>query len=117
MKRDKKIAWGFLLSLVLSLGFALEPSVVWADPPPWAPAHGYRSKHHQHNDYAYTYYPSSQVYYNPVVHKYYYMNNGSWTNGIAAPSSINLGKGVSINLGGPDPYVYHPIVLKQYPVN
>jgi hypothetical protein len=45
------------------------------------------------------------------------MNNGTWTNGAVAPSSINLGRGVSVNLGGPDPYVYHSTVLRRYPVN
>ena len=106
--------------LVVSLGFALGPSVLWADPPPWAPAHGYRAKqyHHPHQqNYTYTYYPSSQIYYNPTAQKYYYMNNGTWTNGAVAPSSINLGRGVSVNLGGPDPYVYHSTVLRRYPVN
>jgi hypothetical protein len=116
MKHDKKIECGFFLGLVLALVFALGPNVGWADPPPWAPAHGYRAKQQQRG-YTYTYYPSSQVYYNPAAHKYYYMNNGSWTNGITIPSSINLGRGVSINLDGPDPYVYHPTVLKQYPAN
>lgn len=119
MKRDKKFERGFLLGLFLALGFSLGPTVVWADPPPWAPAHGYRGKQpqQQQRGYTYTYYPSSQVYYNPGAQKYYYMNNGSWINGGAVPSSINLGKGVSINLDGPDPYVYHPTVLKQYPTN
>ena len=67
-------------------------------------------------EYQYIYYPSSQVYYSPGVHRYYYMSDGTWTYGPAAPVGINLGNGVSINLGGPVPYVYHPTVIQQYPV-
>lgn len=121
MKRNKKNALGFLLGLVFAIGFVLEPSVALAKPPRWAPAHGYRAKKHQQHenkrhDYKYIYYPSSQVYYSPVVRKYYYQNNGTWMNGAAAPATVNLGKGISINLGGDTPYVYHPVVQQQYPV-
>jgi hypothetical protein len=101
-----------ILSSVMLLGLiTATPVVSRADPPPWAPAHGHRAKH-----YKYIYYPSSQVYFNPVVGRYYYMNSGVWTYGVAAPVGINLGKGVSITLGGPVPYVYHPVVLQQYPI-
>ena len=100
-----------LLTVTLTAFTLAMPAVTLADPPPWAPAHGHRAKHYQ-----YIYYPASQVYYSPGVHRYYYMNSGVWTYGVAAPVGINLGKGVSINLGGPVPYVYHPTVVQQYPV-
>lgn len=100
-------------------------TAVHADPPPWAKAHGYRAKKHEHHEheeerhykkhYSYIYYPSSQVYYSPVVKRYYYLNNGAWMQSPTAPLSINLGKSVSITLGGSTPYVYHPMVVKEYP--
>ncbi len=113
--RNKKIniLMGFALTTLVAL-----PTPLLADPPPWAPAHGHRAKkHHKHKkQYSYVYYPSSQVYYRPEVKRYYYMNNGVWTQSASAPVQINLGKSVSINLGGSIPYVYHPNVIQEYPV-
>ena len=71
---------------------------------------------HKHHQYKYIYYPGSQVYYSPGIHRYYYMDNGAWTYGVAPPPNIRLGKNVSVDLGGPVPYVYHPTVIQQYPV-
>jgi len=112
----KAILWG---GMILAFSFLASP-VVYADPPPWAKAHGYRAKkHHEERhykkNYSYVYYPSSQVYYSPVVKRYYYLNNGAWMQSQTAPLSINLGKSVSITLGGSTPYVYHPMVVKEYP--
>lgn len=107
----KKIEMFILSTVIITTVGLTVPVVSKADPPPWAPAHGHRAKH-----YKYIYYPGAQVYYSPVVHRYYYMNSGAWTYGPAAPVGINLGKGVSINLGGSVPYVYHPTVIQQYPV-
>jgi len=100
--------WFVLPLLGLSL-IAIDPPIARADPPPWA--HG-----HKHQKYIYTYYPSSQVYYSPVRRGYYYMNNSSWVFAPTAPATVRLGRGVSIELGGPVPYVYHPTVIQQYPV-
>ena len=38
---------GLALALVLGLSGAFEPA--YADPPPWAPAHGWRAKHKHKN--------------------------------------------------------------------
>lgn len=114
LKKNKfKFLGTALLGLFLTFSFPVQ-----ADPPPWAPAHGYRAKHHKHSKktYSYVYYPAAQVYYSPVVRKYYYMNNGAWVTSPTAPLSINLGKSVSIQLGGSVPYVYHPTVIQEYPV-
>lgn len=116
MKKNiaKQNAW-MVLTLTLLVA---SPLPLLADPPPWAPAHGYREKkykkHKKH--YSYIYYPSSQVYYSPTLRRYYYMNNGTWSQSPTAPVSINLGKSVSITLGGSTPYVYHPTVIQEYPV-
>jgi len=71
---------------------------------------------HKHRHYRYIYYPGSQVYYSPVVHRYYYLDNGAWVYGVAPPPTVRLGRSVSVTLGGPVPYVYHPTVIQQYPV-
>lgn len=118
MMKNAKIKWKTFLLLGVAM---LLPLPLLADPPPWAPAHGYKEKKHKkHKKYkkqhSYVYYPSSQTYYNPTLHRYYYMNNGVWTQSPTAPVSINLGKSVSITLGGSTPYVYHPTVIQQYPV-
>lgn len=112
-KNYGKLLGGFALACLI-----WDPIPLQADPPPWAPAHGYRAKHHKHykKNHSYIYYPSSQVYYSPIVRKYYYMNNGTWITSPTAPLSINLGKSVSIQLGGSVPYVYHPTVVQEYPV-
>jgi len=88
-----------------------------ADPPPWAPAHGYRAKKHRvKRAYRYYYYPAQQVYYSPVKRVYYYQNAGTWTYAPALPPTINLGNKVSISLGTPTPYTVHPTVIQTYPV-
>ena len=53
-------------------------------PPPWAPAHGYRAKHH------YRYYPPSQVYYDPGREAYFYYEGGRWQVSVSLPSSIHI---------------------------
>jgi hypothetical protein len=63
----------------LTLGFS---GAVLADPPRWAPAHGYRAKHQHHHHYRHHYYaprplvvvPAPRVVYAPpppVVYPYY----------------------------------------------
>jgi len=79
----------FLLSPVL-------PAPVFADPPPWAPAHGWRAKHKKHDD-APVYY-DAPVY---VVQPYpYYVRPQAY----AVPFGIDLGRcnrdAVGAALGG-----------------
>jgi len=109
-----------LLAISFSSGIGLSfLPLAQADPPPWAPAHGYRHHHDEdehHVAYKYVYYPASQVYYSPVRGGYYYPINGGWQFGAVLPPTIRLGKSVSISLGGPVPYVYHPTVVQRYPV-
>ncbi len=115
MVMSKKIGT-IIMSILLLWGFEIAAtSVALADPPPWAPAHGYRvAKKNKH--YKYIYYPASQIYYSPVRGGYYYPYSGGWRFGVTAPSGVILGNGVSIQLGGPTPYIYHPTVIQQYPV-
>jgi hypothetical protein len=114
MAMSKKIGTTILSALML-WGFEVAtPSLALADPPSHAPAYGYRAK--KNKQYKYIYYPSSQIYYSPASRRYYYPYSGGWRYGVTAPTGIVLGNGVSIQLGGPTPYVYHPTVIQQYPV-
>ena len=69
--------------------------------PPWAKAHGRRNNEWQrerrHEDRrfvpqpqrrSYYYYPSSNVYYSPVYHNYWYPRNGAWVNVNVLPRNI-----------------------------
>lgn len=93
----------------LSLG-ALS-TLVWATPPPWAPAHGWRAKHH------YVYYPRAQVYYAPDRGLYFWYDGGRWQFGARLPSGVRLeiGQGVRVELDTERPYTQHTVVLRQYP--
>jgi len=93
MKRHKKKIFGFLTVLALASSFTLS-SGAWAD------------------DVKYIYYPSSEVYYNPTLSRYYYRD---WVERPVAPVGVTLGNGVNINLGGLIPYTYHTEVIRQYP--
>ena len=80
-------------------------------PPPHAPAHGYRAKHHYH------YYPSSSVYYDNDRKLYFYLKGDNWEVGASLPSSIRvrLGDYVSIEMETDQPYIYHADHVKKYP--
>src|SRR5918996_4735374 len=61
----------------LALAFALVVACVlptaWADPPPWAPAHGYRAKHR------YVYYPDGDIYYVPDSRLRFWLSGSGWS--------------------------------------
>jgi hypothetical protein len=80
-------------------------------PPPWAPAHGYRAKHH------YRYYPASQVYYNQNQGSYIYYSNGKWVISVSLPDriKININNYVTLEMNTDQPYKYHTEVAKKYP--
>lgn len=109
----KKLMRKTMLALFAFFTFAgvlYLPEYVFAKPPPWAPAHGYRAKQR------YYYYPASQVYYSPVQRGYFFLDAGTWRFGVSLPTGITLGRRVFVDLDGPQPYVYHPQVLTVYPV-
>jgi hypothetical protein len=108
----------WLLALVLSLAINLGTDLAYANHAYYVTPVGYVPvKHHKHKkNYRYYYYPTSQVYYSPFNGRYYYLNNGYWSYAPVLPPNIRLGPSVSINLGGPVPYYYHPTVVSRYPV-
>ncbi len=108
-----------IFSGVLLGALFIQQSKVFADPPPWAPAHGYREKsHHHHHKYEYQYYPGQQVYYYPVTQQYFWMQAGNWTVGYKLPNSIQIGgfSPVNVSLDSSKPYLEHNLVKQQYPV-
>ena len=112
---NKRIFWIGLLSIVVMF-FGLSIGCVFyshdeGGPPPWAPAHGYRAKHH------YLYYPSVSVYFDIDRNVYFYQDRGKWKRGTSHPDWLHLRKYESIHLemDTDKPYKFHKDVTKQYP--
>ncbi len=80
-------------------------------PPPWAPAHGYRAKHH------YYYYPGSCVYYDVDRKIYFYPQGSEWRVSASLPVGIRLDAGshAFLDMDADKPYIYHDQVVKRYP--
>ncbi len=95
---------------LLAAGLAFPPAAP-ADPPPWAPAHGYRAKQHQ-----YVYYPRHEVYYAPATQLWFWLDGGQWRFGATLPSGIVVAgvPGVSILLAAEQPYYEHYQVVRQH---
>ena len=92
--------------IALLLGLFMVPETSFAQPPKWAPAHGYRAKTR------YVYFPQQNFYYDLHAHHYLYLNNGSWSVSVGIPApfiSINLGvvPQVQLNYYGGYPYYYN----------
>jgi hypothetical protein len=98
---------------VLSLlaACAALPTIALADPPPWAPAHGYRAKQHR-----YVYYPSQEVYYAPETRVWYWLDGGRWRFGASLPVGIVVAgvPGVSVVLTTERPYEAHSYVVERF---
>jgi hypothetical protein len=79
-------------------------------PPPWAPAHGYRAKHH------YRYYRDAQVYFDTGRSLYFYLSGGTWRSSVRLPSTISIaGSYVELDMDADLPYKYHKDVKRHYP--
>lgn len=111
---------------ILLGGLFIHSQTVFADPPSWAPAHGYRAKHHKHKKHkhvktveqVYYYYPTQQVYFSPQSQQYFWLQAGTWAVGLQLPSSIQIGSAspLSLNLATNQPYTQHAWVKQKYPV-
>ena len=83
----------------------------WADPPPWAPAHGYRAKHR------YVYYPDRQIYYAPEAQLWFWLTGDGWRFGARLPLAYQpyVGSGgVALELYTDRPYEDHDEVIQHY---
>lgn len=100
-----------IVALVAVAGAAFVSVRVQADPPPWAPAHGWRA-HHQ-----YVYYPSAEVYYAPATRMWFWLGGNGWQAGISLPAAlqgyVQIG-GVNISLDVDRPYLRNAEVVRRY---
>ena len=80
-------------------------------PPAHAPARGLRAKQ------AYQYYPSANVYFDPVKKVYFYLSGGVWKFGLSLPLSlkVKLGDHVSLELDTDKPYLFNAEHKRKYP--
>jgi len=101
-----------LAAMSLLVAWMALPPVAVADPPPWAPAHGYRAK-----QYRYVYYPRYQVYFAPETQLWFWLDGGGrWRVGASLPAGIVVGgvPGVSVILGTARPYEEHTYVVQRF---
>ena len=104
----------FRLAAALALGLAcagLVAPTAYADPPPWAPAHGWRAKHR------YVYYPSAEVYYAPETRMWFWLGGNGWQAGVSLPLAlqgyVQVG-GINIGLDVDRPYLRNDYVVRRY---
>lgn len=102
----------FLPVVVLAVATSFTVQMSYADPPPWAPAHGKRAKQHP-----YTYYPDSGIYYSPESRVWFWLEGSDWRVGASLPTDFRpyaSGGSVSIELSSEKPFEQHDLVVKQY---
>lgn len=95
-----------IIVIIALLATFILPETSFAQPPKWAPAHGYRAKTRH------IYFPQHNFYYDIQTHNYLYLNNGNWSVSLAIPApflSINLGRTTQVQLDyyGGYPYYYN----------
>ena len=76
-----------LLIVVTALFAGAPVATALADPPPWAPAHGYRSKHKVVR-HEYIHYPSHNVYFSPRDDRWYWHEGEVWHHSHDRPAVI-----------------------------
>lgn len=97
--------------LLVLLAFPLDS--LQADPPRWAPAHGYRAKTRQ------IYFPEQNFYFDLLRNVYIYFENGRWTSNIRPPriyANINLmlAPKVELSIASSKPYLYNKAHMTTY---
>lgn len=89
-----------LLTVLTALLAGAPIATALAGPPPWAPAHGYRSKHghsHKIERREYIYYPAHRVYFDPRVERYHWVDEHDvWHHSHSRPVIIEREPGVSV---------------------
>ena len=101
-----------LVSAIVALACVAGGVPVQADPPPWAPAHGYRAK-----QYTYVYYPVREIYYAPETRMWFWMGGNGWQFGANLPVEYRpytRSGGISVVLETGRPYVQHEYVVARY---
>ncbi len=108
-----------IVAIIALLVTFILPESTFAQPPKWAPAHGYRAKTRH------IYFPEHNFYYDIQQKSYFYQNNGRWTVSVAVPAPflrINLGNTSQVQLDyyGAYPYYFnsnHRVKYKAVKVN
>ena len=103
----------FIGVLVLGFLFLIPQDIFSQGPPPWAPAHGYRTKTRH------IYFPDQNFYYDVERSVYFYLDNGGWSISASLPgiyANVNLGRSrqVQLEIGGHTPYVYNEVHVVEY---
>ncbi len=97
--------------LLAPLLLALAAGAAFAKPPPWAPAHGERARHH------YVYYPNGEIYYAPQRRMWFWLSASGWQAGVSLPMAlrayVRVG-GVDIDLETTHPYARHAEVVRRH---
>jgi hypothetical protein len=79
--------------IIVLLSIFITPESTFAQPPKWAPAHGYRAKTRH------IYFPEHNFYYDIQTRNYLYLNGGNWSVSVAIPApfiNINLVKNTNV---------------------
>ncbi len=99
-----------IAALALAVGGTMAVSPALANPPPWAPANGWRAHH-------YVYYPAARIYYEPATRLWFWLGDGGWRTGVSLPlalrGDVRVG-GVRIVLDVGRPYLRDVYVVHRY---
>lgn len=84
---------------------------VYGDVPPWAPPAGQQAR------FKYQYFPSAQVYYEPMREVFFYRENGRWIKSPVLPRYLRsrLGDFVVLEMNTATPYIFQAQVSESYP--
>lgn len=101
------------ITVIATFLLLMVPEDIFAQPPHWAPAHGYR-KTTRH-----IYFPQHNMYYDMNRASYLYLNGGRWLVSATLPSifvGVNLGRAaqIQLNYNGYDPYRYNAVHVVEY---
>lgn len=108
MKTTRLLA---LPALILAMACLTPAASAVGAPPPWAPAHGWRAKHH------YVYYPSAQVYYEPASRMWFWFGGDNWEAGLSLPLALHgyvRTGGIGIDMETSRPYLRNTEVMRYY---
>lgn len=106
----KPVRAAAIVALAVACTGLIAPAAL-ADPPPWAPAHGWRAKHQ------YVYYPSAEVYYEPASSMWFWLGGNGWQAGVNLPLALQgyvSAGGVNISLDADRPYLQNDYVVRRY---
>lgn len=100
------VAVATLLTITGSL-----PTAAIADPPPWAPAHGWRAQHQ------YVYYPDANIYRSRDSGVWFWLAGDGWQTGVQLPDTLRAyvrTGGITIGLDVDRPYLRDRYVRQHY---